>query len=159
MSLLVKTWSYKFPSFTGAFQAYVDEFPKTVKGEIPGMKELLDELKGKGIGLYGLSNWSSETFAKVPRLPVIDMLDGYVLSGDVHLLKPDPAIYMLLMDKYSLKADECVFVDDRRINVMGAKAIGMNGIVFKDAPTLKKQLGRLVKKEAPKKGLLSRKKS
>jgi len=157
MDLLVRLWSYRYPEFTGAFAAYVSEFPKTVKGEIPGMKDLILRLKEKGIKVWGLSNWSSETFSSLPKYDVINLLDGYVVSGDVHLLKPNPAIYTLLLDKYSLKASECLFVDDTKINVSGAQAVGIDGIVFKDAEHLEKHLSKILKKESPKKGFFKKK--
>ena len=57
-------------------------------------------------------------------------VDGMIVSGFEHVLKPDPAIYHLLLDRYSLKAEECVFIDDRDVNIEAARAVGMKGIVY-----------------------------
>ena len=62
--------------------------------------------------------------------PFADSVDGRVVSGFVKMVKPNEDIYEYLMDKFSLKADECVFIDDREDNVKAAVRLGMKGIVF-----------------------------
>lgn len=64
---------------------------------------------------------------------VLDGFDGGVASCEVHINKPDPKIYKALLDKYSLKAAECVFIDDRLENVQAAFALGFAGIQMKDS--------------------------
>ena len=64
---------------------------------------------------------------------VLDGFDGGVASCEVHVNKPDPKIYKALLDKYSLKAEECVFIDDRLENVQAAFALGFAGIQMKDS--------------------------
>ena len=64
---------------------------------------------------------------------VLDGFDGGVASCEVHVNKPDPKIYRALLDKYSLKAEECVFIDDRLENVQAAFALGFAGIQMKDS--------------------------
>lgn len=130
-----------FPEWAKEIRMYKDEWMGMMGEAIPGMYELVKALKDKGHGVYGLTNWSSETFYKVePLYPVFGLLDGKVVSGDVLLLKPDARIYRCLLDKYSLKADECVFIDDNPANTAGADAVGIRGLLFEDAPTLSRTL-------------------
>ena len=78
----------------------------------------------------------SETVAQLQQMGfrvVLDGFDGGVASCEVHINKPDPKIYKALLDKYSLKAEECVFIDDRLENVQAAFALGFAGIQMKDS--------------------------
>ena len=100
-------------------------------GDIPGMLDIIRDLKRKGYGIFGLTNWPAATFTEARRrFKTIGSIDNYVVSSSVHLAKPEPAIYQLLLSKYNLKAEECVFIDDRKDNVDAAKALGMSGIVY-----------------------------
>ena len=58
------------------------------------------------------------------------LLDGVVISCEEHFIKPEKEIYLRLCDKYGLKPSECLFTDDRMVNVLGAKAIGMEAVLF-----------------------------
>jgi putative hydrolase of the HAD superfamily len=95
----------------------------------------LDSLKEKGLGLYLLSNYPKSIFSlheEKGKFTFMDKIDGRVVSGFIGMVKPDADIYVHLMEKYGLKAEECVFIDDRAENIEAAKALGMKGIVFKD---------------------------
>ena len=90
-----------------------------------------DWVYDKGLNIYIISNFSSDGFAYVERkYPFFKKAKGYVISAYEKLVKPQPEIYRLLLDRYSLKADECVFIDDYQVNVDGALAVGMNSILF-----------------------------
>ena len=89
------------------------------------------ELKNKGYGVYILSNYGRWTYQNTTEaLSFLEDVDGAVFSYQVHQMKPEPEIYQTLLAKYGLKAEECVFLDDRQVNIDGAKAQGMEGIVF-----------------------------
>lgn len=89
------------------------------------------ELKSKGYGVYILSNYGRWTYQNTTEaLSFLEDVDGAVFSYQVHQMKPEPEIYQTLLAKYGLKAEECVFLDDRQVNIDGAKAQGMEGIVF-----------------------------
>lgn len=89
------------------------------------------ELKNKGYGVYILSNYGRWTYQNTAEaLSFLEDVDGAVFSYQVHQMKPEPEIYQTLLTKYGLKAEECVFLDDRQVNIDGAKAQGMEGIVF-----------------------------
>lgn len=77
------------------------------------------------------------------RYGIFDLLDGRVVSSEEKLIKPDPAIYRCLCERYSLKPEECLFTDDKEKNVAGAKSIGMEAVVFTDAETYRKDLAHI----------------
>ena len=91
----------------------------------------LKELKGMGLNVYYLSNYSAFSIAANPDvLDFIPCMDGGVFSFEVKAVKPEPEIYRCLCDKYDLKPEECLFTDDVPANVKGAQACGFQGIVF-----------------------------
>ncbi|MBQ6366163.1 MAG: HAD family phosphatase [Oscillospiraceae bacterium] len=99
---------------------------------VPGMEDLVRELRVNGYGIYLLSNASFRQHVYWPRVPAADLFYGTLISADVHLVKPQPEIYELLCNTFSLKKEECVFIDDSTPNVEGAFFTGMPAIVFHD---------------------------
>ena len=97
------------------------------------MEELVRRLKNHGYCVYYLSNIPQDVLDLLRDRGVLDGFDGGVASCEVHINKPDPKIYKALLDKYSLKAEECVFIDDRLENVQAAFALGFAGIQMKDS--------------------------
>ena len=145
MMEVAEKWARRYPEYAGAFYHYVNEFPNTVRSEIPGMYELIVRLKNRGIHVWGLSNWSWETFQKMlHKYRIFSLLEGMVVSGREHVLKPSPEIYHILLDRYSLDPSECVFTDDAQRNIDGAEAVGIKGILFKDAAQLEADLEPLL---------------
>ena len=112
-------------------RALVGEWDRPIL-PIPGMEELVRELKGNGYGIYLLSNASYRQHDYWPKVPAYDLFDGTLISADVHLVKPQPEIYELMCSTFSLKKDECVFIDDSTPNVEGAFFVGMPAVVFHD---------------------------
>ena len=120
-----------YPQYADAVAMFRDRWFDMCHGDIPGMLDLIQDLKKRGVGVYGLTNWPAETFAEARRrFNTLASIDKYVVSSSVKLAKPEPAIYQLLLSKYNLKAAECVFIDDRKDNVDAAIALGMSGIVY-----------------------------
>jgi len=141
MKEVIARWSARYPQYAEAFQTYVDQYPKTVRGEIPGMRELISALKAGGCHVYGLSNWSVENFEQICHLyPVLDLLEDRVVSGYVRMMKPYPEIYRLALKQFAVKPEESVFIDDRQVNVDGAQAVGIPAILFRDAARLSEEL-------------------
>ena len=73
------------------------------------------------------------------------LFDGIVVSGEEKTLKPGPEIYRILLDRYGLKADECVFLDDSRKNIETAVALGIKGVLYDNALRVKEELSALLK--------------
>ena len=131
--------SAEYPEWRKEIYMFFDRWIEMMADEIPGMRELLGELKAAGYGLYGLTNWSAETFCQVrDRYEVFSLLDGMVVSGEEHIVKPDEAIFKLLLERYGLNAAECIFVDDLQRNVDGAIRAGLQGLLFRGAESLRK---------------------
>ena len=129
----VEELSALYPHLSKWFRKFYDEYDSFITGEMPGMRELLTELKAKGMKLYGLSNWSETVYPILKKYPIFQLLDGMVISCEIKMVKPEPGIYLHLLEKYHLKADECLFLDDKEENVLGARAVGMHSEVFTDA--------------------------
>lgn len=111
--------------------ALVEEWDRPVL-PIAGVEELVRELKGKGYGIYLLSNASFHQHDYWERVPAWECFDGTMISADEHLVKPQPEIYLRLCSKFSLVPGECVFIDDSTPNCEGAYYSGMAAVVFHD---------------------------
>ena len=111
---------------------------------VEGMYELVEELRGMGYGIYLLSNASFRQHDYWPRVPASKFFDGTLISADVKLVKPQPEIYRLLCDKFSLVPEECVFIDDSTSNAEGAYFCGIIALVFHgDAHEMRLKLNEL----------------
>lgn len=130
----------QYPQYAEALQLFTVHYADFVTGEIPGMKELLTQLKDEGFKLYGLTNWCSKIRKIMEIYDIFDLLDGSIISAEEHLIKPDPAIYLRLCEKFHLNPSECLFADDKPENIEGAKKVGMQGIVFVSAEQYEKEL-------------------
>ena len=131
----------RFPEYKEAIELFDQRYFDMLTGEVPGMREVIDELRVKGYEIYGLTNWSMETFPEARRrFGILQMVDRYVVSAQERLIKPDPRLFQVLMDRYGLKAGECIFIDDNPDNVAAARKLGMQGIVFTSAENLRKEL-------------------
>ncbi len=131
MDTCVAELQAQYPQNADAVALFRDRWFDMCHGDIPGMLEIIQNLKQKGYGVFGLTNWPAATFAEARRrFKTIGSIENYVVSSSVHLAKPEPAIYQLLLSKYNLKAQECVFIDDRADNVNAAISLGMSGIVY-----------------------------
>lgn len=139
---VIAEYQQRHPDFAHIIAAYFSEWEATLPGEIPGMMQVVKELKNDPRHhIYGLTNWSMETFPQArKKFEILQQIDNYVVSGDVKMVKPNPDIYQLLIDRFGLNVRDCVFVDDNPANVETARRLGMKGIRFKNAEELRKQL-------------------
>lgn len=121
----------QYPQYSEQIEMFWSRWIEMVGGEIQENTDWLRRLKAEGYGIYGLTNWSAETLPQVmERYDFFSLFDGIVVSGEEHLLKPDPRIYRVLLNRYHLNPAECLFVDDNPQNVAAAKRIGMWGLTF-----------------------------
>lgn len=133
------------PAEAHLVRAYYDRFDRTMRETMPGMDALLRALKARGVPLYALSNWSAETFAATrPRFAaVLGLFDDIVISGAVKLVKPDPRLFHLALDRWQVRAEDAVFIDDMPDNVAAAQALGLTAIQFTGADDLRARLRAL----------------
>lgn len=134
--------SEKFPEYVHLIAAWSDRFGETISGPVPGVHEIVAELDERGVPLFAITNFSADFWGPfvAGERAFFDRFRDIVVSGEVKLLKPDPAIYFLALDRFRLRPDEALFIDDRAINVDGAEAVGMNGHLFTTAESLRARL-------------------
>ena len=133
------------PEWEKEIRMYFGQWIKMMGEQIPGMQELVEELKNRGYRLYGLTNWSAETFPLVKdNYPVFRLLDGIVVSGEEKIAKPDPGIFSILLQRYGLKPEECLFIDDNPKNVSTGESLGIRGLIFTSAAALKSRLAEVL---------------
>jgi len=127
----IASHSRKFPKYRSLFEAFFERWHETVGEPIAESVAIFRTLRQRGIRTYALTNFSAETWPlAVARFPLLNDFDGIVVSGIEGLIKPDPAIYRLLMQRYSIDPSRTVFIDDRIENVEAALGLGLKGIHF-----------------------------
>ena len=137
VALLVKD----HPKHEPHIRAFHERWHETVSGVFEDHVALLQRLREAGVPNYCITNFSGAKFAEATvRFPFLARFDGVVVSGDERLLKPDPAIYHLLLSRYGLRADDCIFIDDSRANVQAARAVGMQAIQYAEPMDLAAEL-------------------
>jgi 2-haloacid dehalogenase len=140
----VKEMSALYPRYTEQITYFHERWIETVGDPIQGSIDILKVLKKNGYALYGLSNWSNEKFPLVKaQLPFLDLLDDYVISGQVNTVKPEIKIYQLLLNRIGRSAEECVFIDDSIVNIAAAKSLGFQTIHFQSPERLLDELEQM----------------
>lgn len=135
----IESHGAKFPHYRHLLQAYYERWEESVAPAFEESVGLLRELKGAGLRVLALTNFSAETFPRARRLyDFLGEFEGIVVSGNEGLIKPDPAIYELLFKRYGVTPEHAVFIDDSAANVETARRLGMHAIHF-TAPHLLRQ--------------------
>jgi len=135
----------RYPQHAELIALFGPRFNETNRAAVPGMPELLAELDSAGVPLFAITNFSGEFFPPF-RVKYPDMFDRFrdiVVSGDEKMVKPDPAIYRLAFERFGVKAEETVFIDDNADNVASAAGLGLHAILFTDEPRLRAELTSL----------------
>lgn len=131
----------KYPEWEKEILMYFDRWVEMVGDETPGMTDLIKELKAKGYRILGLSNWARVTFNQVKEgFEFEKLLDGYIISGDVKMLKPDAEIYEELIRRFQIEPSESLFIDDNPANVEASGKAGIKAIRFTTLECLREQL-------------------
>ena len=134
--------SEKFPAYAELIKSWSGSFGETISGPVPGMHELVAELDERNVPLFAITNFSAEFWPPfvAEEQAFFSRFRDILVSGEVKLLKPDPAIYWLALDRFRLRPAEALLIDDREINVEGALAIGMKAHLFTGADDLRLRL-------------------
>lgn len=136
--------SRQYPQYAHLIQAYHDNWIDSLGEAIAGTVSILKQLKEAGYKLYGLTNWSAETFPRArQRHEFFDLLDDMVISGEVGHVKPDPEIFQILLERIGRPARECLFIDDALANVQQAQRMGFVTVHFESPEQLKTVLQEL----------------
>jgi epoxide hydrolase-like predicted phosphatase len=129
----------RIPRFANDVQHAMDLWHSDLT-PMPGMPEIISDLKKRHYKLFLLSNTSLRFLKYYRKVEMFRKLDGFVISAQEKLLKPDPAIYHCLCNRYDLLPEECLFIDDLQKNVEGAIACGWSAHRFTDAKELRQFL-------------------
>jgi len=134
--------SEKFPDYAHLISAWGNRFGETISDPVPGVHAIVEELDAKAVPLFAITNFSADFWPPFhdKERAFFRRFRDIVVSGEEKLLKPDPAIYYLALDRFELKPAEALFIDDRLINVEGAQAVGMHAHLFTDADDLRRRL-------------------
>ena len=136
--------SAQFPHHSHLIQAYHDHWKDSIGVAYTDTVEIMKQLKAKGYPLYGLSNWSAETFPYAQeKFDFFHLLDDMVISGAVGHVKPEPEIFQIMLDKIGRPAQECLFIDDSLANIHQAQKMGFQTIRFESPEQLKATLHEL----------------
>ena len=154
MSLAGRPWNFVSEEWLQLDEGIINaqQAEEIFKGKVPEnlesqVKEIMDswfekvefyqevcafirELKGKGFGVYGLSNTNIQFYEYMKRSEVGGYFDGFVISAVEKMMKPDEKIFGRLFEKFSLNPRECFFVDDTEKNILAGRKCGMDGFVF-----------------------------
>ena len=134
---------HQFPEYTTEIEAYYAQWETMLGGQIDETVEILKHLREKHDNVYALTNWSAETFPVAKkRFSFLSWFDGILVSGEENLKKPDPKIYQLLIQRFDLKAENCLFIDDSQKNVDAAIKEGISSIRYTSPDQLKDQLNQ-----------------
>jgi len=131
----------RHPQHEPLIRAYYSQFDRMLAGPIDGTVAILEELHGRGVPLYALTNWSRETFPHARRrFGFLDRFRGIVVSGELGVMKPDARIFRHLTETHRLTAADCLFIDDSPKNVAGARAAGLQALHFTGPDDLRRAL-------------------
>ncbi|RYY35950.1 MAG: HAD family phosphatase [Sphingobacteriaceae bacterium] len=132
----------KFPDQAENIRAFYGRWEEMLGGAIEETVEIFRQLKDSGkYKIYALTNWSAETFTIAQaKYDFLGWFDGIVVSGTERTRKPFPEFYQILLDRYNVKPEEALFIDDNQRNVTAAEALGINAVHFTSAADLAKEL-------------------
>ena len=144
LSKAIEERSRMYPDYAMEMQTYVDRWPETIRGVSKGTLSIVRELRGAGFPLYVLSNWASETWARVKdSFDFLEYFDDVIISGHVGMAKPDAAIFELARDRFGVFPKSTLFIDDGPKNVEMARLIGFQAVVFVSPDYLRRDLTAL----------------
>jgi 2-haloacid dehalogenase len=131
----------EFPEHAPLIDAYAMRFNETIPGPMPGSLELVERLDTAGVPLFAITNFGHEFWeAFRPTQPVFDRFGDIIVSGTEKLMKPDPAIYHLAIERFGIDPAGALFIDDNAANVAGAESVGIAAHRFEDAVSLEAEL-------------------
>ncbi|SAL18573.1 HAD family hydrolase [Caballeronia choica] len=139
----------KFPEHEALIRAFYERWQEMLGGVLEDGVALVDALEAAGVPLFGLTNWSAETFPYAwERYPVLQRFREVIVSGRVGVVKPDPAIFTLMRAEIErhlpgIAPHELVFIDDNARNAQAATALGWHGVHHTDAAHTEAQLRAL----------------
>jgi 2-haloacid dehalogenase len=137
----VAVLSQRFPQHSNLIHAFVQDWENSIRGVYQESIDILWNLKQAGYPVYGLSNWSVETFQRIrPKYAFLGWFDDILLSGEVKLVKPDERFFQVFLERIGRKAQECLLVDDSLENITAARQMGFDVIHHQSSEQLAREL-------------------
>lgn len=134
----------EFPQYAALIDAYATRFNETIPGPVDGSLEIVSELAERRVPLFAITNFGAEFWDMFrPTQPIFDHFGDIIVSGAEKLVKPDPAIYALALERFGLQSGEAIFIDDNHYNVLSARANGFAAHHFTDSGSLRRELTSL----------------
>ncbi len=134
----------RFPEWETVIRAYQTRWFDTMRDLIEENISLLRELHEKGKPVYAITNFPTVPFREIRKLyDFLNLFDGVIVSGEEGLIKPDAAIYQLLLSRYGLAAQDCIFIDDSAKNIAAAISVGMKAIHYAEPMDVRSELAKL----------------
>lgn len=135
----------EFPEWETAIRDFYGRWTDMLNGPITDTVEIFRQLKDSGkYKMYALTNWQAGLFEiALVRYNFLHWFDGRVVSGEEKMRKPFPEFYQLLLNRYNVKPEEALFIDDNVRNVKAAEGIGIKSIQFESAGALQRELLKL----------------
>lgn len=132
----------KHPHHEANIRAFYDRWIEMLGDAFDGTVEIFKELKESNkYKIYALTNWSAETFPLAQqKFDFLNWFDGVVVSGAEKMRKPTPDFYQILLNRYNVKPEESLFIDDNYRNILAAEKLGINSIHFTSPEQLKEEL-------------------
>ena len=135
----------EFPEHEALIHRWFDEWPNMMRGPIDGTVSVLSELRERGYRLYALTNWSADTFPHARgRFDFLDWFEHIVVSGELNLIKPDPAIFAHAIERCELDPARTLFIDDSAKNTASAASLGFHVHHFRSPDALRAELAPLL---------------
>nr|WP_246587234.1 HAD family phosphatase [Stakelama flava] len=132
----------RYPEHADLIAAWGPRFNESIGGPVAGMHEIVRALGEAGVPIFALTNFSGEFFPpfRAEWESLFTHFRDIVVSGDERLVKPDPAIYRLAIDRFGVDPAQTIFVDDNPANVAAARDEGIDAVHFTDATTFRAKL-------------------
>ena len=128
----------RYPEYAEPIRAWDERWDEMVVGAIDTTVSLSRSVRARGFGTYLLGNWSREEFDRaVRRFDFLDEFAGAVIAGDHGIMKPDPGLFLIALERFGLDPTRTVFIDDSEANVAAAIELGFKGIVFESPEQLR----------------------
>ncbi|MDP2358599.1 MAG: HAD family phosphatase [Beijerinckiaceae bacterium] len=134
----------RFPEYTDIIALYDPRWQETIYGPINGSVVILETLRAAGVRTFAITNFPAEKFDETcAHYPFLAGFEGVIVSGRERIVKPSSAIFRLFLDRFGLKASDCVFIDDNTANVAAARDVGMTALCFETPDKLARDLREL----------------
>ena len=138
---MVAEWIAELPEYATLIAVYANRFNETIPGPVTGSLEIVQELAESGVPLFAITNFGAEFWEGFrPTQPIFDLFQDIIVSGVEKLVKPDPAIYALALQRFGIRPGQAIFIDDNHANVISARENGFATHHFRDAASLRAEL-------------------